>query len=88
METVDETLKARQNVHGNFSDNSSYSQQFKNIIEESQTGKVRMSDVQRESLDMIVHKIARILAGDPNHADHWHDIAGYATLAEQRINKK
>ena len=36
---------------------------------------------------MIVHKIARILAGDPNHADHWHDIAGYAILVEERIGQ-
>jgi hypothetical protein len=36
--------------------------------------------MQRESLDMIAHKIARILNGNPNVHDHWHDIAGYATL--------
>src|SRR5882672_12953722 len=35
---------------------------------------------QTEALEMIQHKIARILAGDPNHIDHWDDIAGYATL--------
>lgn len=31
---------------------------------------------------MILHKIARIMNGDPDHIDHWHDIAGYATLIE------
>jgi Domain of unknown function (DUF6378) len=36
---------------------------------------------QREALDMILAKIARIVSGDPNHPDHWQDIAGYAELA-------
>jgi hypothetical protein len=40
--------------------------------------------MQREALDMILHKIARIVNGNPNETDHWHDIAGYATLVEQR----
>jgi len=34
---------------------------------------------------MIAHKIARIINGDPNHLDSWHDIAGYATLVEQEL---
>ncbi len=42
---------------------------------------------QREGLDMIANKIARILNGDPNYADSWHDIAGYATLVEKRIEQ-
>jgi len=41
-----------------------------------------MSASHREALEMIAHKIGRILNGDPNYADSWHDIAGYAKLAE------
>ena len=37
---------------------------------------------------MIVHKIGRILAGNPNHSDHWHDIAGYATLVDAQLCAK
>jgi hypothetical protein len=47
----------------------------------------KLSADQRESLDMIQHKIGRILCGDPDYADSWHDIAGYAMLVEQRLNK-
>lgn len=36
-------------------------------------------------LEMIAHKIARILNGDPNYADNWHDIAGYATLIDLQL---
>jgi len=35
---------------------------------------------QAEALEMIQHKIGRILAGDPNVLDHWADIVGYAQL--------
>jgi hypothetical protein len=41
----------------------------------------RLTSVQRESLEMIQHKIARMLNGDPDYIDNWVDIVGYATLA-------
>lgn len=41
---------------------------------------------QRESLEMVMHKIARIINGDPNYADSWHDIAGYAKLVADRLD--
>jgi len=41
---------------------------------------------QQEALDMICHKIGRILNGDPDYADNWHDIAGYAQLVADRLN--
>jgi hypothetical protein len=40
---------------------------------------------QREALEMIAHKIARIINGDPNYADSWVDIAGYAKLVADRL---
>jgi hypothetical protein len=50
-----------------------------------QPGWSRLDHSQAEALDMIAHKIGRILAGDPNHADHWDDIAGYARLVARRV---
>lgn len=44
----------------------------------------RLTPVQQRALEAIADKIARILNGDPNYADNWHDIAGYARLAEER----
>lgn len=41
---------------------------------------------QQEALDMICHKIGRILNGDPDYADSWHDIAGYAQLVADRLD--
>jgi hypothetical protein len=36
-------------------------------------------------LEMIAHKIARVLNGNPDHHDHWHDISGYAQCAAERL---
>ena len=44
-----------------------------------------MKDYQREGLEMIAHKISRILNGDPNYDDSWVDIAGYAQLVVDAI---
>ena len=35
---------------------------------------------------MVAHKIGRILNGDPNYIDSWHDIIGYTRLVEQRLD--
>ena len=40
---------------------------------------------QQEALEMIAHKIGRILNGDPNYPDNFLDIAGYATLVAKRL---
>jgi hypothetical protein len=36
-----------------------------------------------EAFHMIAIKLSRAACGDPFEADTWHDIAGYATLAEE-----
>lgn len=48
----------------------------------------QLSDDQREALHMIVHKMGRILNGDPNYVDSWVDIAGYAKLVADRLEKE
>jgi hypothetical protein len=48
-------------------------------------GWLNLTDVQREALEMILHKIGRIVTGNPNEPDHWLDIEGYARLARERL---
>lgn len=40
----------------------------------------RMSDEELLSINMIGHKLARIITGTAYDADSWKDVAGYATL--------
>ncbi len=82
--SVQETLDERQSTHGDFADHARVTQMLKTVIQ-NQPGWKSLNAMQRESLDMITHKIGRIMAGNPNHADHWHDIQGYAKLIEDRL---
>lgn len=80
---VSETLKKRGHRYGDFTDNAALSQSLKGWLRR-QIGYTILDDTKREALEMIAQKIARILNGDPEYKDNWHDIAGYATLAEER----
>ena len=77
-------LKEREKTHGDFFCNSLYSQSLKMIMKSSKNWE-GLSEFKKESLEMIVHKIGRILAGDSNCEDHWDDIAGYSKLVSNKI---
>ncbi len=47
----------------------------------------KLTDDKKEALDMIAHKIGRILNGDPEYKDSWHDIAGYAQLISDTLGE-
>lgn len=81
---IEDTLKDRQNTHGDFSENANISQNLKEIARRGSKWD-SMNTIQKEAAEVILAKISRIVTGDPNHADNWHDIAGYATLSEDRI---
>lgn len=87
MVDLSETLKQRGSVHGDFRDHAAATQRMKAVLHScpNWTG---MRHVHREAAEMIVHKLGRILAGDADHHDHWHDIAGYATLVTRDIEKR
>jgi len=86
MANINETLEQRRQTHGDFNTHAEISQRLKDTMYQYSDFKYLASD-QKEALDMIVHKIARILNGNPNVHDHWHDIAGYATLIANRLEK-
>lgn len=78
--SIQDTLNERQHTHGSFAANAHCAQTLKGIIHEYAGD---LTEVQLEALENICQKISRILVGNPNHSDNWHDIAGYATLAEK-----
>lgn len=81
---VQATLSTRQSSHGDFRENGRIMQTLKFVCRGGKNWET-LPPHQREALDMITHKIGRILSGNSDHADHWHDIAGYATLCENII---
>lgn len=88
-DTLDDTLQERGNRYGDFTDNAGIAQRIKNIMRGHHalpTGWGNLDAVKQEALDQIAAKISRILSpgADTSYTDNWHDIAGYAKLAEDR----
>jgi hypothetical protein len=83
---IDTTLAARGAVYGKFVGHAEVTQGLKRFMatELAKRGKV-LSDSQWEALEMIAHKIGRIINGDSNYADSWVDIAGYAKLVADEL---
>jgi hypothetical protein len=101
-DTIDDTLKDRGAKYGDFTQHAAIAQTLKDImsgemmllnetaaVNEARKAKWReMSYDKREALEMIQHKVARILNGDPEFHDSWHDIVGYGKLAADRVKPR
>lgn len=83
--SISDILLERGRRYGDFIDHAAISQHLKQSM--ACPGWHELSCDQKEALEMIVHKIARILNGDPNYADSWIDIAGYAKLISDRLER-
>ena len=85
-DNVDKTLDARALNYGTFKDGAALMQAIKRTMAaHAATHGKTFADDQWEALEMIVHKIGRIVNGNPDVTDHWVDIAGYATLIADRL---
>lgn len=83
---VDAMLKERGERYGTFTGHARVTQHLKWIIYDAvNDNKLYLDPDQYEAIDMICHKIGRIVNGDPNYADSWFDIAGYAKLVADRL---
>jgi hypothetical protein len=81
---VAQTLNERGSRYGSFDTHAAITQEIKSVMQATGNWRLLAHD-QREALEMIAHKIGRILNGDPNYSDSWHDIAGYASLVDARL---
>ena len=81
-------MEQRRETHGDFGKVAAFTQQMKEHIRLNVPGWNRLNRVQREALDMIAVKIARIIHGATPCKDHWQDISGYAELAIRDLTLK
>lgn len=86
MTDIQATLAERGARYGDFSDHAIVAQSVQDVMRNTQ-GWRRLDAVKRQALTVIADKIARILSGDPEYRDNWHDIQGYAWLAEERCKE-
>ena len=87
VDQVDETLDARAVEYGKFIEGAEVMQMLKRVVLNALNNRDKtLAHDQAEALDMIIHKIGRIINGNPDVVDHWLDIAGYAQLVADRLN--
>jgi hypothetical protein len=84
MSNIDTTLAERGSRYGEFTDHADITQTIKAAMSFGQNWDSLDNDM-REALEMVAHKIGRILNGDPNYIDSWTDIIGYTRLVEKRL---
>jgi len=83
---IQQTLEERGRRYGKFRDHARVTQLLKELMfDHAKEQDVMLGHDHREALEMIAHKIGRIVNGDPNYADSWVDIAGYAKLVADRL---
>ena len=97
MSNLNDTLNERGNRYGKFDQHAEITQAIKSILrgeiptlkDETKEKLARvyaaLAPDQKEALEMTAHKIGRILNGNPNYSDSWHDIAGYNKLVTDRL---
>lgn len=87
--SVDAILDDRGSRYGNYLDQATITNDLLRVIDGNlrKRGKTLQPD-QADAMNMIAVKISRIINGDPDYADNWKDIAGYATLVAERLEGK
>lgn len=83
---TDTILAERGARYGTFVGHAEISQDLKRCMAKHLAKREKeLTNDQWEAMEMIAHKIARIINGDPDYHDTWADIAGYAKLVADRL---
>jgi hypothetical protein len=80
---IEITLAERGARYGNFAEHARITQDIKRAMQQGNWP--QLADDQKECLEMIAHKVGRILNGDSDYHDSWHDIVGYTKLVADRL---
>lgn len=83
---IDKIIEERGSRYGDFKDQAFVTQGIKEAMRHSANW-AELPDHMKESLEMVALKIGRILNGDPNYADSWIDIVGYAQLVVDTLER-
>lgn len=84
MPEITETLAERGVRYGVFAEHAGIAQALQDAMRATD-GWSKLAADQKQALTVIADKIARMLNGDPDYVDNWHDIIGYAKLVEDRL---
>jgi len=84
MNIIDAVLDERGSRYGKFENHARVTQNIKSAMADSPNWNTLRVDT-REALEMVAHKVGRILNGDPEYADNVIDIIGYMQLVLDRM---
>lgn len=88
MAKTEDILDERGSRYGNYLKQAEISQQLVIAMQDALLDRKKtVAPDQADALKMIAVKISRIINGDPDYADNWRDIAGYATLVAERLEE-
>lgn len=87
VRTTEQILSERGARYGTFKKHAEVSQDLKDVVRHACEARSKwLESDQKEAIEMICHKLARIINGDADYADSWDDIAGYAKLVADRLH--
>ncbi len=78
-------LAERGNTHGDFVVQAWVAQELKACVENGPNWILMTAD-KREAIHMILHKVSRVVCGNPDFKDTWDDIQGYARLISNKLS--
>ena len=81
---IDATLAERGARYGDFDEHARITQQIKSALVSGRSWS-QCTPSQKECLEMLAHKMGRIVNGDPTYLDSWVDIIGYTRLVEKQM---
>lgn len=84
MKDIAATLEERGSRYGDFTKHAAVTQAIKAALFDCRH-RGSLPAYMVEALEMIAHKMGRIVNGDPHYHDSWHDIVGYAKLVADRL---
>jgi hypothetical protein len=86
MADIKKTLDERGARYGSFKGHAEVTQKLKQMFQvELKRREKFLPPVQQEAVDMIFHKLGRIVNGDANYIDSWRDIVGYTQLVVDEL---
>lgn len=83
---IEATLAERGTRYGVFAEHARITQAVKAAMVDSPNWD-ELSPEAKEALEMVAHKIGRILNGDPTYKDSWVDIEGYVHLVSAELTE-
>lgn len=81
---MSDILDEREKTHGDYYRVAGTAQELKDVMRRGKNWKI-LEDTQKEALEMVATKIARMLSGDHLYLDNVVDIIGYMTLLERQL---